>query len=56
MIYGYARVSTRGQARDGNSLKAQSDVLKEHGAEKIFADSFTGTKISRPELDKLLPS
>lgn len=54
MIYGYARVSTKGQARDGNSLKAQNDVLKEHGATKIFADSFTGTKISRPELDKLL--
>lgn len=54
MIYGYARVSTKGQARDGNSLQAQIDVLKEHGAEKIFADSFTGTKISRPQLDKLL--
>lgn len=54
MIYGYARVSTKGQARNGNSLEAQQDALKENGAEKIFADSFTGTKIKRPELDKLL--
>lgn len=54
MIYGYARVSTRGQARDGNSLEAQERQLKENGAEKIFIESFTGTKIERPELDKLL--
>ncbi|HCA28161.1 MAG TPA: resolvase [Ruminococcaceae bacterium] len=54
MIYGYARVSTKGQARNGNSLEAQQGALKANGAEKIFADSFTGTKISRPELDKLL--
>ena len=27
MIYGYARVSTRGQAKDGNSLEAQEIAL-----------------------------
>lgn len=27
MIYGYARVSTKGQARDGNSLEAQEIAL-----------------------------
>lgn len=53
MIYGYARVSTKGQARDGNSLEHQTAVLKGAGAEKIFCDSFTGTKIDRPEFDKL---
>ena len=53
MIYGYARVSTKGQARDGNSLEGQSVALKEAGAEKIYCDSFTGTKIDRPEFDKL---
>lgn len=53
MIYGYARVSTKGQARDGNSLEAQVKALKEAGAEMIFSDSFTGTKIDRPEFDKL---
>jgi DNA invertase Pin-like site-specific DNA recombinase len=54
MIYGYARVSTRGQAAEGNSLEAQERVLAEHGAKKIFKDSFTGTTTDRPELDKLL--
>lgn len=53
MVYGYARVSTKGQARDGNSLECQTNALKEAGAEQIFCDSFTGTKIDRPEFDKL---
>ena len=52
--YGYARVSTRGQAKDGNSLESQNKLLKENGAEKIFSDCFTGTKLDRPEFDKLL--
>lgn len=54
MIFGYARVSTNFQARDGNSLEAQINSLKEAGAEKIFSDVFSGTKNNRPELDKLL--
>ena len=53
MIYGYARVSTKGQAKDGNSLEDQKIKLMEAGAENIFCDSFTGTKTDRPELDKL---
>lgn len=53
MIYGYARVSTKGQARDGNSLEGQTNALKEAGVEEIYCDSFTGTKIDRPEFDKL---
>ena len=54
MIYGYARVSTKGQAKDGNSLEAQEKVLKENGATKIYHDAFTGTKVDRPELNKLV--
>lgn len=54
MIYGYARVSTKGQAKDGNSLEAQEKALSVAGAEKIYLDAFTGTKSHRPELDKLL--
>lgn len=53
MIHGYARVSTKGQARDGNSLEAQKLILTEAGAVKIFTDTFTGTKIDRPEFEKL---
>ena len=54
MIYGYARVSTKGQAKDGNILEAQMDAIRNSGAEKIFVDSFTGTKMERPEFSKLL--
>ena len=54
MIFGYARVSTNGQARDGNSLDAQVSALQNAGAEKIFSDVFSGTKNNRPQLDKLL--
>ena len=53
-IYGYARVSTRGQAKDGNSLEAQEKALKEAGAEKIYSDAYTGTKIHRPQFDMLI--
>lgn len=54
MVYGYVRVSTKGQARDGNSIEAQEKILREHGAEKIFVDSFTGSKMDRPQFDILL--
>ena len=54
MIYGYARVSTMGQARDGNSLEAQVNALQQAGAELIFKDIFSGKTEHRPQLDKLL--
>ncbi len=54
MIYGYARVSTKGQAKDGNSLEAQESELNKAGAEKIYTDAYTGTQTHRPELDKLI--
>ena len=54
MIYGYARVSTKGQAKDGNSLDAQEKILRENGATVIYHDAFTGTKVDRPELNKLI--
>lgn len=53
MKFGYIRVSTRKQARDGNSLEAQREALTAAGAEKIYTDAFTGTKMERPEWDKL---
>jgi DNA invertase Pin-like site-specific DNA recombinase len=53
-IYGYARVSTSGQAKNGNSLEDQERILKDNGCVEIFKENFTGTKISRPEFDKLL--
>lgn len=54
MTYGYARVSTVSQKRDGNSLEVQENALKEAGAVEIYCDSFTGTKKHRPQFDKLM--
>lgn len=54
MKYGYARVSTKGQAKEGNSLEYQERALKDAGAEAIYMDAFTGTKSHRLKLDKLL--
>jgi len=53
MVYGYARVSTKLQATDGNSLESQEMQLRDAGAASIYKDAFTGTKSERPELDKL---
>jgi DNA invertase Pin-like site-specific DNA recombinase len=54
MIYGYARVSTKGQDKYGNGLEVQEKQLRDNGAEIIYYESFTGTKKSRPELNKLM--
>ena len=54
MVYGYTRVSTKGQAKDGNSLEVQEALLRNNGAEIIFTDVFTGTKNDRPQFSKLL--
>lgn len=47
MIYGYIRVSTKGQAKDGNSLESQEAAVRAAGASTIFCDAFTGTKLNR---------
>lgn len=54
MKYGYIRVSTKGQAKDGNSLESQEKKLREAGAEKIYKDIFSGKKLDRPQLNKLI--
>lgn len=54
MIYGYARVSTRKQEKNGNSLEAQEKLLRDNGATQIYHDAFTGTKVDRPKLNKLV--
>jgi len=47
-------VSTKSQAKEGNSLEAQELVLRENGAQIIFFDNISGVKTERPELSKLL--
>ena len=53
-IYGYARVSTSAQAKEGNSLEAQEQALKAAGAVSVVSDAYTGTQTGRPELNRLL--
>ena len=49
MILGCARIYTSDQTLDG-----QTDALTVAGAERIFADTISGTKRERPELAQLL--
>ena len=49
MIIGYARVSTDDQSPD-----SQTDALSAAGAEKVFADKISGSRRTRPELDRML--
>jgi DNA invertase Pin-like site-specific DNA recombinase len=46
---GYGRVSTADQNPD-----SQKDALAKSGVDQIFLDTYTGTKSSRPQLDKML--
>lgn len=54
MIYGYARVSTVKQSKNGNSLDEQRELLTAAGAQEIVEDSYTGTKMERPAFTELL--
>ena len=54
MIYGYARVSSRGQERDGNSLEAQENMLLSRGCQRVFKEAYTGTKMERPVFQELV--
>lgn len=54
MKYGYARVSTYSQAKDGNSLEYQIEKLELEGCTEIYQDAYTGTKSERPNFTKLL--
>lgn len=54
MIYGYARVSTAMQSRDGNSLEEQVAALEKYGCQKIVKEAFTGKTMERPQFQQLL--
>lgn len=54
MIYGYARVSTTGQAINGNSLSDQIRQLKDAGAVEILSEHYTGTTVDRPVFSDLV--
>ena len=54
MIYGYARVSTAGQAASGNSLANQQEQLTNAGCQEIIVEQYTGSTTHRPAFSQLL--
>ena len=54
LIYGYARVSTAAQCRDGNSLEDQVSALQSYGCQTIVEEAFSGKTMERPKFQKLL--
>ena len=53
VICGYARVSTKYQEKEGNSLEAQEEQLKAAGAKIVFKDSYSGSTLDRPQFKEL---
>ena len=53
MIYGYARVSTAGQSKDGNSLEDQTKALQAYGCQEIITEAFSGKSMERPAFSML---
>lgn len=49
MLVGYARVSTQDQ-----TLRLQTDALRQAGCEKVFTDTMSGVKAERPGLQKAI--
>ena len=48
-IIGYCRVSTKLQAKEGNSLEQQKEeILNKYSNAEIYQESYTGTKTDRP--------
>lgn len=54
MIYGYARVSTAAQGRDGNSLEEQTASLEKYGCQQIVTEAFSGKTMERPKFQQLI--
>ncbi len=48
-VYGYARVSTKGQ-----ELEVQIEALEKENVEHIYKEKFTGTSTDRPQLQELI--
>lgn len=55
MIYGYCRVSTKGQLKDGYSLEVQSkEILERYENVQIEFEQYTGATTNRPVFNLLL--
>ena len=56
MIYGYARVSSKGQLRDGNGLEEQREKLLQAGCQEIVEEQYTGTTMNKRKAQQQTPA
>lgn len=55
MIYGYCRVSTKGQLKDGYSLEVQSkEILERYANAKVEFEQYTGATTERPVFTEIV--
>lgn len=54
MVYGYARVSSKGQEAYGNGLEVQEQQLHSEGASVVYSEACTGTTMDRPVWAELM--
>lgn len=48
MIYGYARVSTKGQLENNSLEQQEMEILAKYEQAKIYREAYTGTSTDRP--------
>ena len=54
-IIGYCRVSTKLQAKDGNSLEQQkNEIINKYSNAEVYSESYTGTKVDRPVFNEVI--
>lgn len=54
MIFGYCRVSTRGQLENNSLDQQEQEILSKYNNAQIYKEQFTGSTTDRPILNKLL--
>lgn len=55
MIYGYCRVSTKGQLKEGYSLEVQSkEILERYENSKVEFEQYTGATTERPVFNEII--
>lgn len=54
MIYGYCRVSTKGQLENNSLEQQEQEILSRYENAVMYKEQFTGTLISRPIFDDVI--
>lgn len=56
MIYGYCRVSSRGQLENNSFEQQETEILNKYENAIIIKEQFTGTTTDRPKFNELIES